>query len=725
MNGYAGKILRVNLSDRRVSTIDTREYGRWVGGHGMGSAIFFDLCKDKTIDGFDERNVITIMTSPLTGTLAPGGASRTEVQGIGVHSHPVGWFTRSNVGGRFGAMLKAAGWDGIVIEGKADSPVWLDVRDGEVKIRDARSLWGRDTRETQQDIWKQITGSVDGRDWTLMGDPYVDGRTTQKPAVLAIGPAGENLARVAAIIHDAGNAAGQGGFGAVWGSKNLKAVSVIGTGSVRVADPEALLEARLWAKKNYSLDVDDPAVMNSNSSVTGNIGIRSLASYGSAPVPIVFWKRDPQSRPQGCVGCPSGCRSRYSTGLGNESGCAETALYTFFDVKRHGGPGVKILSALMRMIAGNAGELASAFLTRKPNTASYKVTDLAQKLGINAFELMIGLPYLRDLFKMGELGPGKAIDCPLDFKKIGDEEFGNKLLNMIANREGIGDDIAEGLYRAAERWGRLPEDSESGLLRYAYWGLPDHYDPRFQVEWGYGSVLGDRDINEHGFNMLFWMPTAGAILGGKPFIEAEEAAKIFSDKMEPFQGDPSMIDYSTDNIYSDKFAKLVAWHRHYTRFWKQSALYCDFLFPDFMNAASPDKRGMVGQAEQKFFNAVTGKDMSFADGIETGRRIWNLDNAVWTLQGRHRDMVAFSPYIYDQPFKGTALLPGRKKGKWKYINARGRRIEKDKFEQWKTKYYKLEGWDPETGWPRRKTLESMAMNKVADELEKKQKLGRD
>ena len=118
MNGYAGQILKVNLTRRKTSTIPTAGYEQWVGGHGMGSAIFFDLVKDKAIDGFDPANVVTLMSSPLSGTLTPAGAARTEIQGIGVQSVPIGWFTRSNFGGRFSSMLKFAGWDGIVIEGQ-------------------------------------------------------------------------------------------------------------------------------------------------------------------------------------------------------------------------------------------------------------------------------------------------------------------------------------------------------------------------------------------------------------------------------------------------------------------------------------------------------------------------------------------------------------------------------------------------------------------------------
>ncbi len=167
MNGYAGEILRLDLTNRKVSTIPTSKYEQWGGGHGMGSAIFFDLVKDKTIDGFDPANVVTVMTSPLCGTLVPAAGGRTEVQGIGVQSSPIGWFTRSNFGGRFSSQLKYAGWDGVVIEGKADAPVWIDIRNGDVQIRDcaALSLWGTDTRECQQTIWSYVAGNDGYGDW--------------------------------------------------------------------------------------------------------------------------------------------------------------------------------------------------------------------------------------------------------------------------------------------------------------------------------------------------------------------------------------------------------------------------------------------------------------------------------------------------------------------------------------------------------------------------------
>ncbi len=688
MNGYAGKILRLNLTRKEVSTIETKRYEQWVGGHGMGSAIFWDLVKDKAISGFDPRNVVTIMTSPIGGTLVPGGAARTEVQGIGVQSYPIEWFTRSNIGGRFGAMLKYAGWDGIVIEGKADKPVWVDVRNERVKIRDADWLWGLDTWQTQQKIWSEVMSGGQFSDWMPVDGADYAKRTTQKPAVLTIGPAGEKLSRIGCLIHDAGNAAGQGGFGGVWGAKNLKAISIIGTGSIRIANPNALIESRLWAMKKYGYHVD-------------------TRPGGRDPRYHMCWEKPQNARLQACIGCSAGCRSRWDTGQGNESQCIETAFYSKRDRDKHGG---------------------------KQTAAAFIATDLLQKQGINAYEAWRGLEYIIELHKIGVLGLGKQIECDLPFDELGEVEFAEKFVQMISSRDGIGDDFAEGFFRAAKKWGRLKKDLKTGLLHYSYWGLPEHgYDPRGEVSWGYSTILSERDANEHDFSLLFWWPSNAIWAGEKPKYSAEWLTSTIAEKLAPYEGDPLMLDYSTDNIYSDRMAKLIVWHRHYTRFWKQAVLYCDWKWPNFVNPAVPDGRGLTGEGEPRFLNAVTGKKYSFLEGMEIGRKIWNLDNAIWALQGRHRDIVHFADYIYSVPFekkldaditekvdgiKGNYYLPGRRNGEWDYICVNDRHLDRAKFEQFKTTYYKLEGWDPSTGWPTRKTLESLGLADVADTLAK-------
>ena len=142
MHGYAGKILLINLTTKEITVLNTSDYEKWGWGHGIGSKLFWDLVKDKTISAFDPANVVTVMSSPLSGTMVPGASSRTEVQGIGAQTYPE-WFTRSNFGGRLSAMLKDAGWDGIAVTGKASKPVWIDIRNADVQIRDLMGSGGK------------------------------------------------------------------------------------------------------------------------------------------------------------------------------------------------------------------------------------------------------------------------------------------------------------------------------------------------------------------------------------------------------------------------------------------------------------------------------------------------------------------------------------------------------------------------------------------------------
>jgi aldehyde:ferredoxin oxidoreductase len=189
-----------------------------------------------------------------------------------------------------------------------------------------------------------------------------------------------------------------------------------------------------------------------------------------------------------------------------------------------------------------------------------------------------------------------------------------------------------------------------------------------------------------------------------------------------------MLDFSAANIYSEPMARLVSWQRYYTRFWKQSMLFCDARWPDFINIHRPDFIGATGIAEPRYVKAVTGKDLTFEEGIHLGRKIWNLDHAIWTLQGRHRDMVHFADNVYEQMPRFPAevpivYLPGKENGKWGYHGYTYRTLDRDRFDEFKTRFYELQGWELATGYPTRSTLESLGLGYVADELEESGKLG--
>ncbi len=215
--GWTGKILRVDLSSGQISTVDTSKYvPKFIGGKGLGNRIAWEEIP-KGVGAFDPENRLIVTNGPLTGTMSPT-SGKGSVCGIGAQQLPEqhSW---SAVGGWFPAELKFAGYDAIIIQGKAPYPSYLWVHDAEVEIKDASKLWGLGTYDTQKEL-KVIHG---------------DGVRS-----LAIGPAGENLSRIAILLTDTENACGQGGFGGVAGSKNLKAICVRGSKSVRVARPEVV-----------------------------------------------------------------------------------------------------------------------------------------------------------------------------------------------------------------------------------------------------------------------------------------------------------------------------------------------------------------------------------------------------------------------------------------------------------------------------------------------------
>lgn len=674
--GYVGSILVLDMTTKTSDIISSEKYQQWGGGCGMGSALFWDYCEDKTISAFDPKNVVTICTSPFAGTPVPSASSRIEIQGIGAFADPE-WFTRSSMGGRAGSMIKGAGFDGVVITGKADSPTWVNVVNGTATFHDASDLWGLDTAETQKNIWDFVSGNTPDGEWYEVDRSRDGGRTTQKPAVMCIGPTGENLGRVATITHDASHSAGQSGLGAVWGAKNLKAISFLGTGSVPIADPAALLDMRIEYQKRFAYNVDDPTFETH----LPDVPVYGLLTHQPGYSGIYWNTRDMLSRPYGCQGCIRNCRHNFNDSIGNGIMCAASLFYNEADNKKD----------------------------------AVRAADLQNKLGMNGFETSL-LPYCRNLYKMGVMGPGKQIESNLPFDKYGSWEFAEAFINAIAYRQDIGADLAEGSVRACKKWGRWEEDSKNGLFMYPQWNYFYHYDPRLEVEWSYGSIFGERDINEHGFNNhVHWMPTICAMVGEEPLLSAEELVNQLSESTGL---DPMGFNYSEEGIYSDEKLEAVSWHRHYGRFWTQSMGMCDWVWPGLLELADPDgdTSGATPDYEPRLYKAVTGADITFEESLDLGRKIFTLDRAIWYLQGRTREQEEFAEFVYSLPTSSPYFLPIYEDGSWQYSMCLGRVLDRDRFEDVKTRFYRLEGWDPETGCPTRETLEADGLDYVADAL---------
>ncbi|MFW5771093.1 MAG: aldehyde ferredoxin oxidoreductase family protein [Spirochaetota bacterium] len=233
MHGYTGLILHVDLTNKRIIRLplDIDFARKYVGGTGIGARLYLDMIKNNIhFDALSPDNPFIIMTGPLTGIRLNAVARWTVCS----RSPQNGLWSNANVGGFFGAYLKFAGYDGMVITGSSKTPVYIFINDEQVEIRDATSYWGMDTYVTND---------------TLIDDLREE--TGRKGEVLTIGPAGEKCIRFASLVHNKGHAAGRTGMGAVWGSKNLKAVYVSGTGKISIADQEGLSLIKNELKEEY------------------------------------------------------------------------------------------------------------------------------------------------------------------------------------------------------------------------------------------------------------------------------------------------------------------------------------------------------------------------------------------------------------------------------------------------------------------------------------------
>ncbi len=666
--GYTGKILRVDLTSKSISTIDTAKYEEFGGGYGMGTAIFWDLAvapgEWDLKDPYDPRNVLPIMVGPLAATGVPG-SGRTNICGLSPETFPSCEFWRSNLGGRFGTMMKLAGWDGVVVEGKADQPVWINIINDQVKIEDAKELWGLDTWQTQNRITSMVGGKTRfGEEWQQIGSTY----TTGRPQILCIGPVGEAKSRLAALIHGSGVSARVGGHGAVFGAKNLKAISVTGTGSVQISDPEGILDARLHQMQSPSFLPAQPGAAS-------------------------------------CMPCLRGDRRR-SNYYGGETMCADQGW--FFS---HPNPTVqdRAAEALIKYGLSSWSAHFHAFSIDIAGAPEFFRKKVPTDSGLGW--------YLQYLHEQGLLGPGKQIDsAPLPMDQWGELSFRLALLDAIARREGIGDALAEGCARAAQKWGRLETDRDSGALRLPAWGATSHWTMPW-VEWAYAYILGAGDPAWHGF-----MAPVGAPRDGTPL---EKSLEKLSKKTIPYTDDIFMFNYAwkgeeawKTGIYSPHKAKQVAWSRHYSSFWNESMAFCEMFLPE-LGSDSPE-------IEIMYYRAVTGKKDSFADTMRIGQKIWTLERAIRVMHGRSRQTEDFFPYMYKPGASGFAIyggVPIYENGKWRSDPAPGMYLDRKGVDDFKSHFYALEGWDNEHGWPTRKTLEKLGMGRLVKTLRDSGKLG--
>jgi aldehyde:ferredoxin oxidoreductase len=658
MHGWANRILRIDLSDMRVEVQETAPYvPAYLGARGIAARICWDEYAEP-VGAFDPANPLMIFPGALTGSRAPY-SGRTNVCAFSPQAYPHPWFTRSSVGAHFGGELKRAGYDGVIVTGAAETPVRVRIRDDEVSILPADELWGQDAMDALEAL-----AAAEGKGVRC----------------LAIGPAGERLSRIATIQAASSSACGQGGFGAVMGSKNLKAISVAGTGRVSLAQPETIASmaralARSLLEEGRTCQFwfgHDIKALN-----------RQLAEEGNGSAV--------------CRTCTEGCVTPCAAYFRDMPGAAHDRKWS--------GSWLCVGLSFQGTKEGDPPAVRSIYDWQLARRAAFEMNVLSNRYGLNQFDLLVGMvPWLVGCQKAGLISEmnGRAMDWR-------SPDFWAEFLRAIAYRQGLGDALAEGGWAAARAL-HLGEDL--ARRRYPGWGHAGHWDGRE------GSPL----------TFPFWLASALQWLSDTrdPFSTghgsvrmggaARFAAGLESDAeraaaLEQIRAIGQRVYHSPEatDPTSGYSGRAPVGHFHTLRpVIKDCVPVDDLTFPLIFSKKSPDGYWRlhdiegVGEiegpsVEYHLFRAGTGVAWSEEEFERAAARICNLERA---LQVRHwaRDRQmdeTVLPYFEQMELFQSPFLDKRYG------------LDREQFKPVVDEFYALHGWDVERGWPTRERLHGL------------------
>ena len=648
--GYTGKILRVDLSSGSITEVSTMDYAdRFLGGRGIAAKICWDEVPPE-VKAFDAENRIVFATGPLGGVPTIGG-SRWTVCGKSAVSTPE-HFCYSNLGGRWGAELKFAGYDAIVVQGKSEKPVYLFLHDETAELKDASALWGKGSIDTREILKNELGNSV---------------------RVVAIGPAGENMAIMASLMAD-NDASGSGGLGATIGSKRLKAIVVKGTGKgVKIAQPERFRELAAYYRQL------DRAFPSSGWEHAGQWS-RDIATGGIKIIPGQFeMKKDP------CYGCTAKCaRKMYKAADGKKGKflCGSAYFYQPWAERYYG----------------------------EWNDVPFYATKLCDNYGLDTMDVDMMINWLYMCYEASILTDE---DTGIPISKTGSLEFVETLIRKVSFREGFGDLLAQGIIKAADAVGPGAKEQVemTGILaepRYQH-----IYDPRLYSINGLLYAMEPTRWPEHLLHEVGY-PLAkfqAGTIGLMPFN-----SYIIRVIGKRFWGSELAADFST---YEGKaLAVKKIQDREYP---KESLILCDFLWPLSALDTCEDHVGDP-TLESKILSAVTGQEVDEEGLYRIGERIFNLHRAILVREGhRGRDFDSLPDYLHTIPFEydlpnPDGMVPGKD---GEVISRKGAVLDREAFEKMKDEYYQLRQWDVATGLQTRSKLEDLDLKEVAEDLEQR------
>ena len=668
--GYSGKIIRVDLTTREVSVWDTYQYvPEYVGGRMIANRIFFDEVPPDT-GAFDEANEFIYMTGPTTGVGIPaGGRSAACAVGAAMSPEQYAW---GNIGGWFATELKYAGYDGLIIQGKADEPVHIKIEDDSIEILPADDLWGLRVHQTQAALEERY-----GHEFKSM----------------VIGPAGENLVRIASITTGNDCVFAKGGFGAVWGSKKLKAITVRGHGVLAPADLEKLEYLRF--------NMNNPGMRPSPVLHMTQIGVPG----GEFPVEY----------DRGNVACSPGCnqhcnallmdgRSAFSDERVNHiekcvSICTfdyrsdiPTTVGMFWPTKENYCAPCKLLSREFPEPDFSDPHFQEQAKPLAPDILNFWgpdydrgtiVNDLCNEYGIDKWEVIIFMMPWLAMCKEEGLFDGMNLGCaePIDVES---EVFLCEFItNLVYRRGEFGDLFAEGMARAIRGLGyeKFSESIYHGRYSQMLGGKRIDLPVSLEAAWGQSVHWQGRGF-EGAIEKPTWLAMSLINMVSTRDAQTVEHFHCKHDFHEAAMADPYHCPHVIDAIIHTQNAAEI----------KDSVMSCEWQSPDLWWPTM----------EAEMYAAATGYPMTEEELNDAAYRSKLLFRATLIRNhGRCRRQEMESI--------------------WRILSVPDSLDEVADWQSWNEMvdlYYEARGWDLEMGWPYRETYERYGLADVADEMER-------
>lgn len=692
IGGWAGKVLRVDLSTGKISTEPTMEkFKDYLGGTGIGYKVMWDEAPVGT-KAFDPENRIVFAVGPLAGTSAPCNG-RTAVTTLWPTCWPKALVASGHMGGHFASELKYAGFDAIIIQGKADHPVWLKIVDGKAEIKDARKLWGQGIRRATIEISQQMGSQA---------------------CIAAIGQAGENLVPMSVVMNSYSHSAG--GVGGVMGSKNLKAIGVRGTGSVRIAGRKDEWEKAV----NYHLSLlganNQHVVPESPQPWAEYYGpTRWLASkgrsWGSASPNIVTGTCAPNNlnriayrtnnaayflgerawkytvRGNGCAGCPIRCHTVLKVpAVSDKYGIPEVGQNTcvglvsgreFFKSFPDGPKGQTAIEACMvgMHLADDLGVWDNYLQMQRDLKQLYYSGILKKKLGSDEFR-----SYSWDRYEKG------------------DPTFLFEVIPRISEKQGeLATALGLGTGYHLEMWGIQEKDWQQDQS-LAYWkmGHPKHHANEDAGQCGVIiNTQYNRDAQCHSHSNF--------TRNGLPI-------KVQKRLAEEIWGSSEAVDavsaYSPMNIFKAKMAKWSILRKEL----HDSLSLCNWMGPWVASPLRDRNYSGDDSMESLLYSLVTGDRKSREELDMVAERIFTLHRAITIRDMGSRNLRiqhdTIPDWVFSDPSGRPAFTPGT-------IG-----MDKQDMSTAMDMFYDEMGWDRKSGAPTTESYRKLGLNDVADELAK-------